>query len=138
MQGVVDNPSKAVVIHGVQYTEDGGVKLNAETTFGDIVDLKAPYGVEHPKVATVFDIQFKLPLSTATSVEGQIIEAYEEYSCLQKKKVFNYVLADSSNRKIKVVSFFKLPFQLKKSYIISNVTCDIFENERLLKYDVSS
>ena len=137
MKKVVDNDKMAIEINGVEIGQDGGIQLNTDSSFGSVVELKKPYNVQYPDLKSIFEIKFKVTLNTEVSVEGKVLTMKEEYSPLQKKKVFVYCVADSTN-KMNITSFTRLNVDIEKSYVFRNVVCDTYQNERMLKYQVTS
>lgn len=136
MKNVINNPLAAIELKNVSIEDGGGVQLNSHSSFGEIHKLKAPYEVEHPALMKIFDIKFKVPLHTEVTVEAKVIECKEEFSKIKKKKVFNYSIVDT--HVMNLSSFFKLAVEVNKSYSFHSVVVDVYENERLLKFDVTS
>ena len=87
------------------------------------------------KVVQIFDLKFKIPLLTELSVEGNIIR-YEEYSQIQKiekNRILHYQQTWNYYNKLN----FPLACEVYQSYIFNSVVV-VYENVRILKYDVRS
>ena len=90
MEAVINNPHAAIEIHDVIKEEGGGIQLNSHSRFGNVVPI--------------FDVKLKIPLLTELSVEGSIVHYNEEYSRIQKKKIFKYCIANKHEITIKSFS----------------------------------
>ena len=136
MKSVINNPNAAIDIHNVHIEEGGGIQLNSHSKFGNVVALENPYVLENPKVVSIFDVKFKLSLLTEVSVEGCVVRINEEYSPIQKKKIYKYWIANK--HEISISSFFPLACEVGQAYVFNSVVLDVYKDDRILKYEVTS
>ena len=138
LKDVVNNEYKAIILKDVIVNDnDEGYKMNANSSFGDIVDLETPFTIQNPPKSSIFDILYKHKIETMVSLTAQVMEYNVETTFLKKVVVHTYMIADN-NDKIKMSSFLKLDLKVGDTYDLFNVKIEVYDNTRALRYDVTS
>ena len=116
MNDVVDNQNKAIVLKDVPVNvNEDGYKMNANSSFGDIIDFETPYTINYPPKASIFNVLYKHKVDTMVSITGQVMEYKVETTFLKKVEVHTYLIAEQNN-KIWMSSFLKLQLKVNDTY----------------------
>ena len=134
MENVVNNPGKAIKLINVIH-DKGGYKMDANSQFGEVVELPKPYKVSFPPVQSIFNVLYHLPIDTNTSIEGVVVK--HSITTNPKCQIFTYTVSDGQSN-IDLSSYQRISAQTHKSYIFNNVLLEVFQNKRLLKFQITS